>query len=133
VWSTGFSRRLGQEIHQVAQSNPRYQELSSVLAGQGLCIVRDQLCPPNIAAWVGGSILTLLEVCGAQEVDSNAGSRWRKAHCRRSGQETMDLSLFLTRNAYQGTNRGKLPDWLSVGQGPGAIPIISASPRGQSL
>lgn len=41
---------------------PRYQELRHAVEGGNLCVVKDIGCPRNIAAWVGGSILAILEV-----------------------------------------------------------------------
>lgn len=69
---TGFCRRLTEELRQAADIRPRYQDLRSVLDGKTLCVVNDIGCPRNIATWVGGSILAVLEV----SKEAHAGDRF---------------------------------------------------------
>lgn len=59
---TGFCRRLTEELRQTADIRPRYQDLRPVLDAKVLCVVNDIGCPRNIATWVGGSILAVIEV-----------------------------------------------------------------------
>jgi hypothetical protein len=66
--STGFCRRLGESVQHLARSLPKYRDVVSVVEGGGLCVALPTLCPRNIMAWVGGSILATLEVGLAKHV-----------------------------------------------------------------
>ena len=60
----GFCRRLGEEVRLLAEQRARYHDLTPVVAESHMCIVNDTLCPRNIALWVGGSLMAVLQVSG---------------------------------------------------------------------
>ena len=108
----GFGRRLAQEVKHQVQVKTRYQELCPVVlggggggGGGGLCVVREAalLAPRNVLAWVGGSILAVLE----ETVADSSLFVDREDYLASSSSEVGEKSR-------SGTTTTALPDWLAV-------------------